>query len=82
MRVWMIWWRSRGRSVDAYAVSGLGNHNNAVSGAWMLMLMLMLLVRGIMLMLFQVRGRGKRSRRHGLSFHGLAEGVEETVASF
>ena len=34
------------------------------------------------LMLFQVRGRGKRSRRHGLSFHGLAEGVEETVASF
>ena len=49
---------------------------DAVSGAWMLM------VRGIMLMLFQVRGRGKRSRRHGLSFHGLAEGVEETVASF
>ena len=30
----------------------------------------------------QVRGRGKRSRRHGLSFHGLAEGVEEAVASF
>jgi len=29
-----------------------------------------------------VRGRGKRSRRHGLSFHGLAEGVEEAVASF
>ena len=30
----------------------------------------------------QVRGRGKRSRRHGLSFHGLAEGVEEAVANF
>ena len=36
----------------------------------------------MMVMFVQVRGRGKRSRRHGLSFHGLAEGVEEAVASF